>query len=124
MVVAFSAGVLIQFLTRIMFSFDYQKRIKYVGAIWGGLAIAAITYFILIKGAKVASFMSDDLKDFIKTNAFLIISLSFVGWTIILQLVIWLTKIDIFKLIVLVGTFALAIPSLPFRLLASSTEPR
>lgn len=107
-VVAFSAGVLIQFLTRIMFSFNYKKRIKYLGAIWGGLAIAAITYFILIKGAKGASFMSADLKDFIKNNAFYIISLSFVGWTIVLQFIIWFTKIDIFKLIVLVGTFALA----------------
>ncbi|MCT4624464.1 MAG: inorganic phosphate transporter, partial [Schleiferiaceae bacterium] len=107
-VVAFSAGVLIQYLSRLLFSFNYDKRFKYFGSIWGGFAIAAITYFILIKGAKGASFMSDELKDYIKTNAALIIALSFVGWSIILQLIQWFTKIDILKLIVLIGTFALA----------------
>lgn len=107
-VVAFSAGVIIQYLTRLLFSFNYQGKIKYFGALWGGLAIAAITYFILVKGAKGASFMSDDLKSAVKDNAFMIIALSFVGWSIILQLVIWFTKIDILKIIVMVGTFALA----------------
>lgn len=107
-VIAFSAGVIIQYLTRLLFSFDYEKRLKYFGAIWGGIAIAAITYFMLIKGSKGASFMDDSLKDAINNNTFLIISLSFVAWTVILQLMIWFTKLDILKLIVLVGTFALA----------------
>lgn len=107
-VIAFSAGVIIQYLTRLLFSFDYDKRLKYFGAIWGGLAIAAITYFMLIKGSKGASFMDDSLKDTIKNNTFLIITISFVAWTIVLQLIIWFTKLDILKLIVLIGTFALA----------------
>jgi phosphate/sulfate permease len=107
-IVAFSAGVIIQYLTRLLFSFDYKGKIKYFGALWGGLAIAAITYFILVKGAKGASFMSNDLKTAVKDNAFMIIMISFVGWAVILQLIIWLTKIDILKIIVLVGTFALA----------------
>ena len=107
-VVAFSAGLIIQYLTRLLFSFGYETRLKYFGSIWGGMAIAAITYFLLIKGSKGASFMDDSLKTAINDNTFLIITSSFVVWTIILQLLTWLTKLDILKLIVLIGTFALA----------------
>lgn len=107
-VVAFSAGIIIQYLTRLLFSFNYEKRLKYIGSIWGGLAIAVITYFLLIKGSKGASFMDADLKATIKDSTFLILSVSFVFWTIVLQLLTWFTKVDILKLIVLIGTFALA----------------
>jgi phosphate/sulfate permease len=107
-IVAFSAGVIIQYLTRLIFSFNYQNKLKYFGAIWGGLAIAAITYFLLVKGSKGASFMDDDLKNAIKNNSFLIITGSIVFWTIILQLIITFTKFDILKFIVLIGTFSLA----------------
>jgi len=91
-----------------LFSFNYKKNLKYFGAIWGGIAITAITYFILIKGAKGASFMSDEAKDFIIHNALPIIGASFVAWTLLLQLLSWLTKLNILKFVVLVGTFALA----------------
>jgi phosphate/sulfate permease len=107
-VVAFSAGVIIQYLSRLLFSFDYQDKLKYFGGLWGGMAIAAITYFMLIKGAKGASFMSGDIVKSISENSFKIILISFAGWAIILQLLIWFTKVDILKVIVLVGTFALA----------------
>ncbi len=107
-VVAFSAGVIVQYLTRLLFSFNYEKTIKYFGSIWGGLAIAAITYFMLIKGSKGASFMDDDLKNMIVDNSLLIITGSFIVWAIILQIITMFTKVDILKLIVIVGTFALA----------------
>ncbi len=107
-VVAFSAGMIVQFLSRALFSFDYAKRIKYYGAIWGGLAIAAITYFILIKGSKGASFMTDTTKDFIADNTYLILFGSFLLWTVLLQVLSMITKLDILKFVVLVGTFALA----------------
>lgn len=107
-VIAFSAGVLIQYLTRLLFSFDYTHRLKYFGSIWGGLAIASITYFLLIKGAKGASWMSDETLDWIVSNTWAILSISFVAWTAILQLLTMFTKVDILKLIVLIGTFALS----------------
>lgn len=107
-VVAFSVGAFVQYVTRMIFSFNYKKNLKYYGAIWGGIAITVITYFILIKGAKGASFMTDDTKLFIKENSIIIIGISFVGWTILLQVLNWLFKLNILKLIVLVGTFALA----------------
>lgn len=106
--VAFSVGALIQYLTRMAFSFNYKRRIKYIGAIWGGIAFTAMTYFILIKGAKSASFMSEDVVDWIKHNTGLIMWYSFFGWTLLLQLLYWLFRINILKLIVLVGTFSLA----------------
>lgn len=107
-VVAFSVGATVQYITRLIFSFNYKKNLKYFGAIWGGIAITAITYFILIKGAKGASFMTDETREFITDNSVMIIGFSFIGWTILLQLLNWLVKLNILKLIVLVGTFALA----------------
>ncbi|MDZ7738708.1 MAG: inorganic phosphate transporter [Bacteroidales bacterium] len=107
-VVAFSIGALIMYLTRILFSFNYQRNMKYFGSVWGGLAITAITYFMLIKGAKGASFMSDNLTGWIADNTLMLLTYSFLGWTLILQLLMWLFRIDIPKMIVLVGTFSLA----------------
>lgn len=107
-VISFSVGAIVQYIARLLFSFNYKRNLKYFGAIWGGIAITSITYFILIKGAKDASFMSDDAKDFIKNNSMTIIGFSLVGWTVILQLFSLFTKLNILKFIVLVGTFALA----------------
>ncbi|MCD4664116.1 MAG: inorganic phosphate transporter [Bacteroidales bacterium] len=113
-VVAFTAGTLIQYLSRILFSFKYEKNLKYFGALWGGLAITSITYFILIKGLKGSAYasyeMSDGLilKEWIKAHSFGIISFSFIAWVIILQLLSFIKKFDVLKFIVLVGTFALA----------------
>ncbi len=107
-VVAFTVGLIVQGITRIAFSFNYKRPIKYFGAIWGGFAIAAITYFILIKGVKGAAFMDSDTKTLIKENWLLISVASFVAWTVLLQLLNWIFKINILKVIVLVGTFALA----------------
>lgn len=106
--VAFTVGALIQYLVRVFFSFNFKKRIKYFGAIWGGIAFTSMTYFILIKGAKGASFMTSDMKDWISANSTMIIFFSFVGWTILLQILHSLVKVNILKMIVLVGTFSLA----------------
>ncbi|HKK80897.1 MAG TPA: inorganic phosphate transporter [Prolixibacteraceae bacterium] len=107
-VIAFTVGAIVQWITRVLFSFRYDKRFKMFGALYGGVAIAAITYFMIIKGAKGASFMSEETVSFIKTNMMVILAGSFVVWTVLLQLLRWLFKIDILKVIVLVGTFALA----------------
>jgi phosphate/sulfate permease len=107
-VVAFSVGAIIMWITRLLFTYDYIKRMKRFGSIFGGIAITAITYFILIKGAKGAAFMSSDLKAMIKDNTLIIIGISFVVWTIILQVLNWIIKVDILKIVVFVGTFALA----------------
>ncbi len=107
-VIAFTVGAIVQWITRVLFSFRYDKRFKMFGALYGGIAIAAITYFMIIKGAKGASFMSEETVLYIKNNMIVILAGSFLVWTALLQLLRWVFKIDILKVIVLVGTFALA----------------
>jgi len=107
-VVAFTAGVIAQYLTRLLFSFDYKKSFRYFGGIWGGFAIASITYFMIVKGAKGASFMSGATKDAINDNTWLIIGVSFLVWTLILSIFTIFTKVDVLRLIVMIGTFSLA----------------
>ena len=107
-VVAFFFGAVIQFLTRMIFTFDYEKRLRRYGALWGGAALASITYFILIKGAKGASFITPETLAWIKGNTTLILLLAFAASAILLQILMSATRVNILKLIVLVGTFALA----------------
>jgi phosphate/sulfate permease len=105
---SFSIGALVQYVSRIIFSFQYQNRTKYFGAIFGGLAITSITYFILFKGIKGSTFMTSELKDFMGDNQLMIIGASFVFWTLLSQLLIAL-RLNIFKVIIVIGTFALAL---------------
>jgi len=107
--IAFTVGAIIQYIARIIFTFNYKRRVKWFGALWGGVAFSAITYFILIKGAANATFISADSKTWIINNTGLLILYSFIGWTLILQFFYWLFKLNILKTIVLVGTFALAL---------------
>ncbi|MGE5354693.1 MAG: inorganic phosphate transporter [Deltaproteobacteria bacterium] len=107
--IAFTFGAIGQYLSRLLFSFDYKRKLKYFGALWGSFAITGITFFILLKGAKDMSFMTDELKSYIKENSFLIMMYCFAFWAIILQLIIMFTKFDILKLVVIFGTFALAL---------------
>lgn len=106
--IAFTVGALIQYLARLAFSFNFKKRMKYLGAVWGGLAFTAMTYFILIKGARGASFMSADDVKWIDENSSYIMFYSFVGWTVLLQMLFWFFRVNILKMIVLIGTFSLA----------------
>lgn len=105
---SFTIGALIQYVSRIIFSFHYERRIKYFGAIFGGIGITAITYFILFKGLKSSSFMTADLKELMKSNQMLIIAVCFVFWTLLSQVLISL-KVNIFRIIIIIGTFALAL---------------
>ncbi len=107
-VVAFFSGALMQFLSRLIFTFDYRDRLKKYGALWGGMALTAITFFILIKGSKGATFMDAQTVSWIKGNSLIIMAGIFVVSAIILQILITFFKINILKPIVLVGTFALA----------------
>ena len=106
---AFVFGVLIQFLTRLIFTFNYQKTFRRYGAIWCGAALSAITYFILVKGAKGSAVLTDDQVAWLSDNLSMILLASFIAWTAIWQAVILFTKIQVLRVIVLVGTFALAL---------------
>ncbi|MBU1052529.1 MAG: inorganic phosphate transporter [Proteobacteria bacterium] len=106
--IAFICGALAQFVTRLAFTFDYEKRLRRYGGVWCGLALTMIIYFILIKGAKGASFMSPDMVVWIKTHTWNILGYGFIGFALLAQFLTLFTKFNILKFIVLAGTFALA----------------
>ncbi len=106
-VVALLAGAIIQYFVRLVFTFDYEKNFRRFGAIWAGLAISGIMFFILIKGAKNATFMDKATKQAIHDNWLLILSTTFVAGTI-LFLILQRLKVNILRIVVLIGTFALA----------------
>jgi len=76
-IVAFTFGAIIQFFTRLFFSFDYVPRLKYLGGLWGGVAMSSIFYFILVKGSKGATFLTPETADYIKNNSWSIIFWAF-----------------------------------------------
>ncbi|MGQ1889722.1 inorganic phosphate transporter [Thermophagus sp. OGC60D27] len=106
--VSFTVGIIVQYVARIVFSFNLKKRLKYLGSVWGGMAITAITYFLIVKGAKNASFMEENTRSWIAENGRMIILYSFIFWTVLMQLLYWLFHFNILKFTVLAGTFSLA----------------
>lgn len=106
--IAFFVGTIIQYFSRLLFTFNYRKTIRYFGSLWGGLAITAIVYFILIKGAKGASFLTPEHILWIKTHTWHILVFGFIGLTLFFQVLNWLFNFSPLKTIVLIGTFALA----------------
>ncbi|MGM0573174.1 MAG: inorganic phosphate transporter [Bacteroidota bacterium] len=107
-VISFSVGTLVMFFARLLFTFRYQQKIVYLGSIWGGLSISAIIYFLILKGASGASFMTPDIMAWLSSNTWKLMLFTFVGLTVLFQLLIILFKINILRIIILVGTFALA----------------
>jgi phosphate/sulfate permease len=113
-VIAFTVGAFVQFIARLIFSFNYRRPMKYFGAIYGGLAITVITYFILVKGISDSSFAEikvtgdETISDWVNHNTIKVMLTSFIGWAIIMQILNWLFNVKILKVVVLIGTFALA----------------
>ncbi|HNV53368.1 MAG TPA: inorganic phosphate transporter, partial [Tenuifilaceae bacterium] len=100
-VVAFVTGTVIQYFARFLFTFNYKKSIKYVGSIWGGIALTAITYFIVMKGVQGSSMLSGSVMTYIKEHTFLILIYSFLIWGAIFQILISLFNLNILRFIVL-----------------------
>ena len=105
--IAFFFGTLVQYLSRIIFTFNYTTKLKWTIGLFGGIAVTAIIYFMLIKGIKDASFMTDAHKVWVKDNTLTIVGGCFVFFTVLMQILHW-CKVNVFKVIVLLGTFALA----------------
>jgi phosphate/sulfate permease/uncharacterized coiled-coil protein SlyX len=107
--IAFIAGAVVQYFSRLVLSFKYEKRLKYTGAIFGGVSLAAIFYFILINGLKSMAFVSNHFVENVNDNRIQIIIFSLLGFTILSKVLISFFKVNILKIIVIVGTFALAL---------------
>lgn len=107
-IIAFTVGAFIQYFTRLIFTFNFESKLRYLGGLFGGLAITTIIYFILIKGAKDAAFMTPTNYLWVKENSLQILIFSFSAITSLLYLINIFFRINILKVVVLVGTFALA----------------
>ncbi len=107
-VVAFTVGTIVQYLSRLLFTFNYTKKLRYFGSLWGGLAISLMLYFIIVKGAKGSTIISGDTIKYIEQNSLMLVLASFASLTIVFQAFTMLFKFNILKLVVLVGTFGLA----------------
>jgi phosphate/sulfate permease len=116
-IVAFTVGGLVQWVSRLLLSYKFENKAKWVGALFGGLAITSITYFIFMKGIGGTSFAGESfdaiegltIKEYLEIHAVKIILLSFAFWSILSYCLIAFFKINIYKVIILVGTFALAL---------------
>lgn len=106
--VAFTIGALVQYLSRLLLSFKFNEKPFWYGAIFSGLAITSITYFILIKGLKSASFMSEEFSGWVNNNTGIFLMINFAIWTLLSIAIIKMFKANIYTLIIVVGTFALA----------------
>ena len=105
--IAFIFGIIVQYITRLIFSFNYLKNLKWKVGIFSGIATTALIYFMLIKGMKGAAFITDDMHTWIDTHTWQLLGISFVFLTILMQILYFL-KVNVLKLVVLIGTFALA----------------
>ncbi|MDG1653054.1 MAG: inorganic phosphate transporter [Flavobacteriaceae bacterium] len=106
--ISFSVGALVQWMSRIIFTFQFEKKIKNFGALFGGVALTSITYFIFIKGLKGTPYYGE-LSGFLKNNELLIIALAFVILTGFSYLFQKISDKSILIVIILVGTFGLAL---------------
>ena len=106
--IAFFFGVLVQYIARLIFKFNYQKQLKYFGALFGGFAATSIIYFILIKGLKESTLMTPENRQWIHDNTQILLGCCFLCTTILMQVLMW-CRINILKIVVLLGTFALAL---------------
>ncbi len=106
--IAFFFGMVVQWLARIVFTFNYKEHMKYSIALFGGIAATSIVYFMLFKGLKDSSFMTPENKHWLQENTLWLLGLIFASFTVLMQILHWF-KVNIFRIIVLLGTFALAL---------------
>jgi phosphate/sulfate permease len=107
-VIAFSVGAFVQWVSRLIFTFNYEKRIKNFGVLFGGVALTAITYFIFLKGLKGTPYYKE-LKSILDGNEIYIIIGSFVFWTLFSFIFEKLTKKTVLLVVIAIGTFGLAL---------------
>lgn len=106
-VIAFIIGGLVQFFSRMLLTFNYQGRPPFLAAIFGGVSLTSLFYFIIFKGLKGADL--GGVTEFIAaTDVSTFISVTFLFWTIFSGIYVYVIKWDIYKLIIILGTFGLA----------------
>lgn len=105
--IAFMFGYIVMWITRLVFTFKYKDHSRWAMGIFGGISITLIMFFLLVSGLGKSSFMTAEVKSWIETNQATIFIGCFVLFSIIMQ-VLYAIGVNIFRIIVLFGTFALA----------------
>ena len=106
--IAFVGGTIIQYLCRLIFTFNYQRLYRYYGALFGSFSVSAIAYFLLFKGAKGSALVTPEVLHFLNTYTFELMLSIFVGFLVAFQLAILVFNFNVFRVVILAGTFALA----------------
>ena len=115
--IAFSVGAVVQYVSRLLLSFRFEEKAKWVGSLFGGIALTAISYFILMKGIKGTPFAKQSfdilngstIASFLENEVILITILSFIVLFILSSIFIYVLKFNIYKIIIAIGTFSLAL---------------
>ena len=105
--IAFVFGIVVQWISRVVFTFNYRKHSRWSIAIFGGIAFTALAYFIFLKGVGKSRFINADTRDWIDANTRILLVYTFIASTILMQ-ILHLLKVNVFRFVVLMGTFALA----------------
>ena len=105
--IAFLFGLIVQWISRLLFTFHFRKNLGKKIGVFGGVAVTSIMYFMLIKGLKGSAIVTPEFQQWVGENTAMLLTCSFVIFTILMQILHWL-KVNVFKIIVLIGTFSLA----------------
>lgn len=105
--IAFVFGIIVQWLSRLLFTFAYRKHMRIGAALFGGVASTALAYFIFLKGIGGSTYIPEDVRTWINVHTHMLLLCTFVITTILME-VLHLLKVNVFRLVVLMGTFALA----------------
>ena len=105
--IAFFFGIVVQWISRIIFTFNYKKHSRYTIAIFGGIAFTALAYFIFLQGLGKSPYIEASIREWITANTQMLLVYTFIGSTLIME-VLHLMRVNVFKFVVLMGTFALA----------------
>ncbi len=108
-IIAFITGTVVMYLTRVLFSFHYQRAFRYVGPLWCGIALTAISYFAIFKGLKDTPILPHELMVWMEGHTWELMAYCLVGWTVLMGVMQYLLRINILKLTVLAGTLSLAL---------------
>ncbi|RNC92116.1 MAG: inorganic phosphate transporter [Allomuricauda sp.] len=106
--IAFTIGAIVQFISRVLISFNFTSNAKWVESLFGGLAITSIIYFILIKGLKSTAIFDASITEFVATNTNLFLLGNVIFWTLLSLLVSTVLRWSIYTVVIVLGTFALA----------------
>lgn len=105
--IAFLFGLIVQWISRLLFTFHFRQNLGKKIGVFGGVAVTSIMYFMLIKGLKGSAIVTPEFQQWVGENTAMLLACSFVFFTILMQILHWL-KVNVFKIIVLIGTFSLA----------------